>query len=163
MPDELKITSAKWKRWRGNVSNDNSCVWVMAPMVVFLSFLRMIILISFQFYKLENQLKAPKRKSQYLKSQRISWGYFKVSRCAHSFMRDFTWDKIANSYCDLWGICVYSESCWGGWKDSGIIAWESRPSHPQLPVFPPRAARTDFCPKCGLSRVTASHRLLWWW
>lgn len=90
-------------------------------MGVFFFFLRMIILISFQFYKLENQLKALKRKSQYLKLQRIGRGYFKVSRSAHSFMRDFTWDKIANviAICEAYAFIL---SCWGGWKDSGIIA-----------------------------------------
>lgn len=43
-------------------------------------------------------------------------------------------------------VCIYSESCWGGWKDSRIIVTETRPSHPQLPVIQPRASRSNFCP-----------------
>lgn len=44
------------------------------------------------------------------------------------------------------GGCAFIPSCYGGWKDSGIIARETRPSHPQLPVIQSRASRTNFCP-----------------
>lgn len=72
--------------------------------------------------------------------------------------------KSQNSYCNLLGDCIYSESDWSGWKNSGIIARETRPSHPQLPVIQPRALRTNFCPfKVCLALETASPRPLWWW
>lgn len=75
----------------------------------------------------------------------MRWSYFKVGCPSHCFMRDFTWDKIT-----VRAICV----CGGGmhwfWELLGwlerIIAWETRPSHPQLPVIQPRALRTNFCP-----------------
>lgn len=59
-------------------------------------------------------------------------GYFNVDCSAQSFMRDFTGDKIANSYCDLWGVCIYSE----------LLRWLERQwnNSKRNQTFPPPAA-----------------------
>lgn len=75
----------------------------------------------------------------------MRWSYFEVDCPTSSFMRDFTWDKITVRAV-FWGggICIYSESCWGGQKEQQHE--KTRPSHPQLPVIQPRALRTNFFP-----------------
>lgn len=78
----------------------------------------MIILISFQIYKLESQLEAPKLKSQYLKPERMKWDYFKVSCPAHVLHEGLHMGQNREQLLQFSGeVCIYSES-WrgGGWK-----------------------------------------------